>query len=69
MPKAKTDKPPFKDWKRFRLLDGAMRWLPEWADKPLGFTFNPDEALKRGAMAKPRQGWGKVIITGRSTRH
>jgi len=27
--------------------------LPEWANEPLQFAFNPDDALKRGAFAKP----------------
>jgi hypothetical protein len=38
MPKAKTDK---------------GRNLPEWANEPLNFAVCPDEALKRGAFAKP----------------
>jgi hypothetical protein len=49
MPKAKRANSP-KDWKQFRLLDGTKRWLPEWADKPLGFAFDPDEALRQGAF-------------------
>jgi hypothetical protein len=27
--------------------------LPDWANEPLTFAVNPDEALKRGAFAKP----------------
>jgi len=53
MPKAKTIKP---------------RYLPEWADEPLKFTFSPDEALQHGALAQPRKSWGKVITTGRKSR-
>jgi hypothetical protein len=66
MPKPKAALVP-KDWKSFRLADGTMRQLPEWADKPLGFAFSPDEALRRGAMAKPKD-WRKVIKTGRKSR-
>jgi hypothetical protein len=45
-----------KDWKQFRLADGTMRWLPDWADKPLKFAFSPDEALRhcaRNRLPKP----------------
>ena len=52
MPKAKT-KP---------------RYLPEWANEPLVFTIPPDEALRRGALAKPKKAWHKVITTGRKGR-
>ncbi len=38
MPKAKPDQ---------------VRYLPEWANEPLTFAVNPDEALKRGAFANP----------------
>lgn len=37
MPKAKTIKP---------------RYLPEWANEPLKFAFNPDEALRRCAFTR-----------------
>jgi hypothetical protein len=53
MTKAKTIKP---------------RYLPPWANEPLKFTISPDEALQRSALAQPRNGWGKVITTGRKTR-
>jgi hypothetical protein len=48
MPKAKPAKMP-KDWKPFRLADGTTRLLPSWANEPLGFAFDPDEALRRCA--------------------
>jgi hypothetical protein len=37
MPKAKPSKP---------------RYLPEWANEPLKFTFSPEVALKTGAFVK-----------------
>jgi hypothetical protein len=67
MPKAKTAKPP-KSWKQFKMLDGTTRYLPPWADEPLKFIIAPDEALQRGARARPRRAWGKVITTGRKSR-
>jgi hypothetical protein len=27
--------------------------LPDWANEPLKFAFDPDAALKRGAFSKP----------------
>ena len=39
-----------KDWKPFRLKDGKTRLLPDWAEKPLGFAFDPDAALLRCAF-------------------
>jgi hypothetical protein len=39
-------------WKQFRLADGSTRHLPDWADKPLGFKFSPDEALRRCATVR-----------------
>ncbi len=53
MPKSKTTK---------------ARKLPEWANEPLKFAFNPDEALRQGARAKPKQSWDKIITTGRKAR-
>jgi hypothetical protein len=48
MPKPKRAAVP-KGWKPFRLADGTTRPLPDWADKPLGFAFDPDDALRRSA--------------------
>jgi hypothetical protein len=48
MPKPKPANVP-KDWKPFRLADGTTRMLPPWANEPLKFTINPDEALRRCA--------------------
>jgi hypothetical protein len=48
MPKPKLATAP-KGWKMFRLADGTTRLLPDWADEPLKFTFDPDEALRRCA--------------------
>ena len=42
--------------------------LPDWKNEPLKFAFSPDEALRRGALARPRRGWGKAITTGRKAR-
>jgi hypothetical protein len=42
--------------------------LPDWKNEPLKFAFSPDEALRRGALARPRKGWGKAITTGRKAR-
>jgi hypothetical protein len=55
-----TQAKPIKDWKPFRLADGTTRHLPDWADKPLGFAFSPDEALRRGAYVKLPKGRGKA---------
>jgi len=66
MPKSTPAKYP-KDWKPFRLADGTTRHLPEWADKPLTFTFSPDEALRRGTFAKPKD-WKKAIRASRKAR-
>ena len=27
-------------------------WLPDWANEPLKFAFNPDEALRRCAYTR-----------------
>jgi hypothetical protein len=51
MLKATPAKPP-KDWKPFALADSTTRLLPDWADKPLMFAFDPDEALRRGAFIR-----------------
>jgi hypothetical protein len=48
MPKAKHKSAP-KDWKPFKLADGTTRLLPDWANEPLQFAFNPDDALRRCA--------------------
>jgi len=60
MPKPKPANIP-KDWKLFQLADGTTRRLPEWADKPLPFAFDPTEALRRGMMVKPPKNWKKAI--------
>jgi hypothetical protein len=41
--------------------------MPDWADKPLPFAFSPDEALRRGAFAKPKD-WRKTIRVSRKSR-
>ena len=64
MPKATTAKSP-QGWKPFRLADGTMRHLPDWADKPLKFAFSPDEALRRGAYVKLHKGRKKSVRGGR----
>jgi hypothetical protein len=48
MPKRKPANIP-KDWKLFPIGNGTSRWLPDWADKPLGFAIDPDAALRRCA--------------------
>ncbi len=67
MPKAKTANIP-KDWKLFPLGNGTSRWLPDWADKPLGFAINPEAALREVLKVKPPGDWRKVIKTGRRNR-
>ena len=57
-----------KDWKPFKLADGTMRMLPDWADKPLGFAVNPDAVLAEVLTVKPPKDWRKVIKTGRRNR-
>jgi len=44
-----------KDWKPFKLADGTMRMLPDWADKPLGFAVNPDAVLAEVLTANRRK--------------
>jgi len=66
MSKAKQSHDP-KGFKPFRLADGKTRQLPDWADKPLGFVCDPDEALRQGVRSKPAKGWGKTVITGRKS--
>jgi hypothetical protein len=51
MPKRKPDNIP-KDWKAYRLADGTTRMLPDWANEPLKFTFDPDAALRRCARVR-----------------
>jgi hypothetical protein len=36
-----------------KLKTAKPRYLPEWANEPIKFTFSPDEALRRGAFAHP----------------
>ena len=67
MPKTKLAAVP-KDWKPFRLADGTTRRLPDWADKPLGFAFDPEAALREVMQVKPPRDWRKVIKTGRRNR-
>lgn len=70
MPQSKPANPP-KDWKPFRLANGTVRHLPEWADKPLNFHFDPEEALKRGAFSSPPKVQAlkkSVLISGKSRR-
>jgi hypothetical protein len=45
-----------------------MRWSPGWADKPLGFDFDPDAALREVLKVKRLRDWHKVIMTGRRNR-
>jgi hypothetical protein len=28
------------------------KWLPDWANEPLKFTFSPDDALRRCAFTR-----------------
>ena len=51
MPKAKPANIP-KDWKLFPLANGTNRRLPDWADKPLGYTIDPAAALRKGAFIR-----------------
>ena len=51
-----------------QVADGTMRQLPDWADKPLGFAFDPEAALREVLKVKPPRDWRKVIKTGRRNR-
>jgi hypothetical protein len=42
--------------------------LPNWANRPLGFAFIPDAALREVLKVKPPRDWRKVIKTGRKNR-
>jgi len=53
-----------KDWKPFRLANGTTRWLPDWADKPLGFAFDPQAALRRAAYVKLPKRKGRAVRLG-----
>jgi hypothetical protein len=52
-----------KEWKAFHLSDGTTRQLPGWADKPLGFALDPDEALRRCAHKRLPTGHKKSVKT------
>jgi hypothetical protein len=54
--------------KRFTLANGETRTLPAWANDPLPFAFSPDEALRRGGMAKPHKNWKKALREKRMAR-
>jgi hypothetical protein len=51
-----------------KIADGATRQLPDWADKPMGFAFDPEAALREALKVKPSRDWRKVIKTGRRNR-
>jgi hypothetical protein len=54
--------------KRFTLANGETKTLPAWANDPLPFAFAPDEALRRGGMAKPHKNWKKAMHVRRMAR-
>jgi hypothetical protein len=57
-----------KDWKPFKLADGTTRLLPDWADKPLGFAFDPDAALRRCAYTRLSTSRKKSVKTRLKSR-
>jgi hypothetical protein len=44
------------------------RNLPDWANEPLKFAFDPDAALREVMKVKVPKDWRKVIPTGRRNR-